>query len=130
MRGSLRIAKGNGLTLCSWFFTTVTVAVEVRCGTMATSFSGETTLKVAGVLPNKTESAPSRFFPTISTRVPSGPPVGEIRRTSGAPDEPAMTVPERKASRTNLDTSFTENYRASRYLWHRKHEKKWARFPQ
>ena len=45
--------------------------------------SGQISLKTAGLAPNKTVVAPARFIPVISTRVPSGPLVGEIAMISG-----------------------------------------------
>jgi len=45
--------------------------------------SGEISLKTAGLAPNKTVVAPARFIPVISTRVPSGPLIGEMAMISG-----------------------------------------------
>jgi hypothetical protein len=58
-------------------------AVTLLCGTSTISSSAETTWKTELLDPNKTAEAPGRFMPVISTREPSGPLVGEIRRISG-----------------------------------------------
>jgi hypothetical protein len=55
------------------------------------SSSGETSLKAELALPQKMAEACCRFLPVISTREPSGPLVGEMRRISGW-DDCAITL--------------------------------------
>jgi hypothetical protein len=52
-------------------------------GTIAMSLSAETESKTAWVVPNSTAEIFCKFLSLISTRVPSGPLVGEMPRISG-----------------------------------------------
>src|SRR5579885_1301639 len=109
MRGSLRITKGNGLWICSLVVDEEISAVIARLGTMAISLSGESTLNVECLSPNFTLLISCRFLPTISTREPSGPLVGEMRRISEvvSPDWAKAALSRRAVSNV---TSLTDYY--------------------
>jgi len=86
----------------------VIVDVTLLCGISVMTCSDETSVKVELVAPKKTAEASCRFLPLISTREPSGPLVGEIRRISGRP-VCAITSVERveiSASKTNVAIVF------------------------
>ncbi len=92
-------------------------------------FSEETTLKVELDLSKNTVVAWSNLRPVISTRVPSGPLVGVMRRISGGSDNPALEIPSRAPKITIFARNFTENYLAWCALPHRKYGRNPISFP-
>ena len=60
--------------------------VTLLCAIRVRICSGETILKMELVAPRVTSEALCKFLPVITTREPSGPLVGEMRRISGRVD--------------------------------------------